>query len=86
MYNDTKTNPGKKAPKNIFPALTESTLYWLGILIDPLVFLKSIILKLSAASDAVAYWSDKIINAIDGGIIWPKVPEAHTIPDARELL
>ena len=54
MYKDTKTRPGKKAPKNIFPALTESTLNALGIFIEPLVFLKSIILKLSAASDAVA--------------------------------
>ena len=85
MYKDTRTKPGKKAPRNIFPALTDSTLNSLGIFIEPLVFLKSIIRKLSAASDAVANWSDKMINTIEGGIIWPNVPEEHTIPDAKDL-
>ena len=86
MYRDTRTKPGRNAPRNIFPALTESTLNWLGIFNDPVEFLYSAILILSAASEAEASWSDKIINTIEGGIIWPKVPDEHTIPDAKDLL
>ena len=44
---------------------------------SPVKFLYSELLELFAISAALESWSAKIIKTIEGGIIWPNVPEAQ---------
>ena len=84
IYNATRTSPGTKAPRNISPALVEPTSNTLGIDISPVASLNSNFLAEPAWSVADASWSASIIKTIDGGIIWPNVPEAAIVPVASD--
>ena len=83
MYIPTSKIPGRKAPKNISPALVEVTSNIEGIDIWPVASLYKALRIVPAWSDAVASWSAKIIRTIEGGIICPKVPDAAIVPVAR---
>ena len=56
-----------------------------GMLNWPVDFLYNSFRMGAAWSAALASWSAKMINTIDGGIICPSVPDAQIVPVARDV-
>ncbi len=78
----TSTSPGSMAPRNISPALVEETPNSEGMASSP-VDSRYISLRCVAAwSTALESWSARMISTIEGGMIWPSVPEAAMVPVA----
>ena len=71
-----------KAPRNMSPALVEVTANSDGMVTSPVAALCSALRAVSAWSTALASWSARMISTIDGGMIWPRVPEAAMVPVA----
>ena len=75
-------SPGMNAPMNMSPALAETTSNSEGMVISPVAALYSALRAVLAMSAAPASWSARMMSTIDGGMIWPSVPEAHIVPVA----
>ena len=50
--------------------------------LDPVPALNSALRRVSAWSVAFDSWSARMIRTIDGGMIWPRVPDALIVPVA----
>ena len=70
------------APMNMSPALAETTSNSEGIVISPVASRYSALRVVLAMSAALASWSARMMSTTDGGMIWPRVPEAQIVPDA----
>ena len=85
MYNPTSMRPGMKAPMNMSPALAEVMSNSEGMENSPVASLYSALRVVLAWSAALESWSARMIRTMDGGMIWPRVPDAQMVPVASGL-
>ena len=66
------------------PALVEVRSNSVGMVNWPVACLYSVVRSVLAWSVALDSWSARMISTIEGGMIWPRVPEAAMVPVASE--
>ncbi len=69
MYRPTRIRPGRKAPRNMSPALAEVMPNSVGMAASPVANLYSALRRVPAWSAALDNWSARMIRTMDGGMI-----------------